>query len=178
MFYLKKKDEKKNMGIYPAVWGPQQWALLHLMAELYPIEPSEKRQGQMKGFLDNLCPNLPCGGCALHCQEYMKEHPPDVSSRNNLFMYLVDFHNAVNTRLGKRVFSYKEAEEHLKKQFLNTKDWGVLARAVELRSEDNAWVQDLKSIEERRQLETKCLIAIVIFVLLVGIFLLLKKKKK
>lgn len=44
---------------------------------------------------------LPCGGCREHFDAYLATHPPDVSSRDALFAWGVELHNAVNARLGK-----------------------------------------------------------------------------
>lgn len=56
---------------------------------------------------------LSCVACGVHCKGYIGEHPPPIkgtAGTKELFWWTVDFHNAVNKRLGKRIYSRDEAE--------------------------------------------------------------------
>ena len=56
--------------------------------------------------------NYPCDRCRPHIADYLRTHPiPDRSGGDTmyLFKWSVDFHNAVNKRLGKRELSLSEA---------------------------------------------------------------------
>ena len=96
--------------MFPPIWGSQTWNILHIMAFVYPLDPTPERQDSMRALLTNLGPNLPCPGCAYHCNKHMTDNPPDVSGQRALKEWLYDFHNAVNKRTGKRVLRYAEAE--------------------------------------------------------------------
>lgn len=58
-------------------------------------------------WLRTISTTLPCPTCRLHMQRYLIAHPPELSE--NMFFWAWDFHNNVNVRLGKPVFSYPNA---------------------------------------------------------------------
>ncbi len=93
----------------PIVFGPISWDLMLLTAMNFPEKPSEEQQEWMRLYLINFIKVLPCPQCAMHGYEYITKNPPDVSSRDNLIRWNVDFHNVVNQRLKKPVFTVEEA---------------------------------------------------------------------
>ena len=131
--------------MYPPSWGYLVWDTMLIMAMLYPEKPSEKRRAQMIDFLTNLCPNLPCPGCAGHCEVYQKDHPPDASGRNELIKWVVDFHNAVNRRTGKREFTLEEAERTIREKYFNWSKLRELDRAQQIRREDHKAIDEWKA---------------------------------
>ena len=100
-------------GLHPTVWGPSQWSVLHYMATAYPVEPTPERKRSMLDYITSMCSNLPCDACSVHCKQYLHVHPPKVESSASLFTYLVDFHNAVNQRLHKRLYTEKEVRDQI-----------------------------------------------------------------
>jgi hypothetical protein len=83
--------------------GPALWTKLHRASFAQtPLEFSET--------LDWIVARLPCGDCKEHARAYRDQHPlPDTSAE--LFAWSVDFHNAVNRRLGKSEWSYDVARQ-------------------------------------------------------------------
>jgi hypothetical protein len=79
----------------PRVWGPPFWFSLHVSAASYPIHPSQIVRER-----------------AAFVEKHRKDLDNIVSSRQNLFNFYVDFHNKVNQRYGKKIWSYKEAMEY------------------------------------------------------------------
>ena len=122
--------------MFTKVWGSELWHLLHMFAHTYPDEPTEERQESMRLFLKHLAPNLPCFGCGMHCHDYFREFPPDVSSKDALVDYFFTFHNAVNKRTGKREYTKDEALQALMEHSFQTKDWSLIAKAEVQRKED------------------------------------------
>ena len=56
---------------------------------------------------------FPCSDCKNHFEEYLRTHPPEESlggPEDSLFLWTVNFHNAVNYRLKKPQVSYEEAK--------------------------------------------------------------------
>lgn len=49
----------------------------------------------------------PCGVCRDHMKEYISQNPPE--SAKNAFYWTWQFHNAVNSKLGKPTLSYEDA---------------------------------------------------------------------
>jgi len=115
------------------------------MAFVYPESATVERQQSVLNYLHGMSVNLPCPGCSHHCQEYLKEHPPTVESRQALFKYLVDKHNDVNTRLGKRTWTYQEVEEDLTAKVVNVNHWMDLQRCEQIQLEDHRKINELKA---------------------------------
>lgn len=99
----------------PQVWGPSQWFTYHNAANNYPENPSPLTKEKMKNIIIGIPVLLPCLKCKEHATAYiesrLKELDNIVSSKNNLFNFFVDFHNYVNERYNKKIFTYEEAKE-------------------------------------------------------------------
>ena len=97
----------------PTKWGPHLWAYLHYSAINYPHKPSKEQKEAMKDWLTCLSATIPCKNCSHHYGKYIQKHTNELddicSSKNKLFNFLVDIHNKVNKRNGKREISYEEA---------------------------------------------------------------------
>ena len=109
---------KRETGTFPntsnpSIWGPSLWFSLHNGAMHYPLEASNHRRKRMKDFILGIPAILPCQGCIPHAIAYIESVKPKlddiVSGRDKLFKFFVDFHNNVNTRYGKKLFTYDEA---------------------------------------------------------------------
>ena len=157
------------MGLYPPTWGYHQWTMLHLMAHVYPENPNSMRQESMLKYLQGMSMNMPCPGCVYHYVNYFKSNPPKVESRTALKKYLVDFHNEVNKRTGKRTYTYEEAEEDLKEKCFKIQDWMDIKRATDIRQEDAVTIKKLKSRCSELEKNSGDVIAVIVLsVLLVG----------
>jgi hypothetical protein len=114
------------------------------MALTYPESPTEEQQRNMKEYLNGMAHHLPCPGCAHHCRQYFNDNPPDVSSSQALSKYLVEFHNCVNERLGKKTYTEKEARQALLEKVANSEYLQSLSRADQTRREDSAFMKSLQ----------------------------------
>jgi hypothetical protein len=93
------------------LWGPSAWKFLHAVSFSYPDNPSKEKRESARELFRSLRFMLPCEECCSHyCAEFDKD-PVDahLESRKQLTMWLVNFHNKVNERLGKSKVSYEEA---------------------------------------------------------------------
>ena len=122
-FYLQQEQPKaltvhKTRKNYPNtrdphLWGPALWLFLHISSVNYNPGSSPEQAGQCADFIKNLPYMLPCNNCSEHAKKYIADHEDELSrvclSRDGLFRFYVDFHNYVNQRQGKRLFSYEEA---------------------------------------------------------------------
>lgn len=91
-----------------SIWGPGLWTALHCMTFNYPETPNEHDKEDHEEYLKALSKTLPCMICRQHCKAYLLEHPPALSSRAEFIRWMVDFHNAVNTRLDKPVWELED----------------------------------------------------------------------
>lgn len=91
--------------------GHHYWAVIHLTAWYFPDEPTPEESLNAKEFMEKLAQELICNLCRHHFGEYVKNHPPDTSSRSAFFRWTVDAHNFVNRRLKKPEVSYEQASQ-------------------------------------------------------------------
>ena len=110
---LKWETKQYNNTHDPHMWGPAYWLCLHLSAVNYPENPSPIFRERLKGRILAIPYEIGCPACKPHASAYIEQNKSRldeiVSSRKNLFNFYVDFHNKVNERYNKKIFSYKEA---------------------------------------------------------------------
>jgi hypothetical protein len=105
-----KKEVDSIVKTYnPKIWGPLFWKTLHISSVYYPINASRIVKERMKGRILSLPYELPCEECRSHCLSFIetkyKELDDIVSGREKLVQFYLDFHNAVNKRHGKPIWS-------------------------------------------------------------------------
>jgi len=107
--------------IAPAQFGPQLWTLLHKAAQLYPNSPSEAQREEMYSLLAGLPSIVPCASCRDESRRFLMEHlrPEILDSDESLFEFTVKFHNWVNARLGKPIWSLRDARRLYPRLYLS-----------------------------------------------------------
>lgn len=101
-------------------WGPHIWYMLHGLSEKIKPESYGLLRHELLEHIYNICLNLPCPSCSSHSKEYL--HKVDFKKLNNkddLRLMLLDFHNNVNARLNKPIFSYQQLIDKYKTANLN-----------------------------------------------------------
>lgn len=96
----------------PSRWGAICWSAFHLFAVGYPEAPIGLDMRTYENFYKTFGMVLPCAECSQHYAENLKKMPlteAALSSREKLFAWTVNFHNAVNTALSKPQFSLADA---------------------------------------------------------------------
>jgi hypothetical protein len=100
----------------PKVWGPPFWFSLHVSSVYYPIEASPMVKERMKNRILAIPYEIPCEKCRTHAIAYIEENRDRldniVNGRESLGKFYVDFHNQVNKRYGKRIWTYEEAYKY------------------------------------------------------------------
>ena len=90
-------------------WGPAIWTLFHTLAEKVNDENFHEVKTDLFGFIKRICFNLPCPDCAAHATQIIsKVNPSSFNNKQQLQMFLFNFHNSVNARVGKRAFTIEE----------------------------------------------------------------------
>lgn len=97
-------------------WGPAAWTFLHTVSFAYPEEPTQRDRDDMYAFLDTFSRVIPCRRCRDDWQALMRERLPSgasahLDSRDALSRFVVDGHNAVNEKLGKKPVAYAKVAE-------------------------------------------------------------------
>ena len=99
----------------PEIWGPSFWFTVHNGASKYPIKASPLTKERTKNFLLGLPVWIPCESCKEHCTAYIENNYSNMDyicdGRENLFNFLVDFHNIVNKRYKKPIMSHEDARK-------------------------------------------------------------------
>ncbi|KAG1812428.1 ERV/ALR sulfhydryl oxidase domain-containing protein [Suillus subaureus] len=94
--------------------GRATWSFLHATAAYYPVRPTTHQRANMLNLIHALPALYPCTHCAADFGDKMKEHPPDVSSRERLSKWFCERHNEVNEKLGKEMFDCAKVDERWK----------------------------------------------------------------
>jgi hypothetical protein len=101
----------------PMVWGPPGWEFLHSITFQYPKEPTNFERKKYYAFFENLKYVLPCPTCQEHYTKNFDDIPIRLDNRQDLINWLIDIHNAVNIKNGKREWSYDEVYEKYNKMY-------------------------------------------------------------
>ena len=90
-------------------WGEPTWFFMHTMAQkIKPEHFQQIRQGLLSQ-INSICRNLPCPDCASHAAQYLdKSNFNRIQSKDELILFLYDFHNSVNVRKGISSFPKEE----------------------------------------------------------------------
>jgi len=88
-----------------SIWGPRLWAEIHSTA-------AKSSPAKFRKYLGTLPPRIPCEDCRYHFRSYVFTNP--LLDFEDPMIWSIDFHNAVNRRLGKKVLTYHEAYEKVK----------------------------------------------------------------
>jgi hypothetical protein len=121
---------------WPPGWGFIYWGYFHASAMSYrgknftPVESKNITTYQTLTFQ-----MLPCPACRFHALSYVSKHPMNFKTGDEFWVYMVDFHNAVNQRTKKLQVSYVEAEDLLADKLMNVME-------LKLGDLDQAFLQD------------------------------------
>lgn len=105
-------------AIRPSNWGPPCWNFLDYLCFSYPIAPNAEEQQNMANYFNALKNVLPCLTCKTDFKQMLDEDPIDrhLHSREALTLWLLDKHNRVNSKLGKKQLSINDYVNHFKKR--------------------------------------------------------------
>lgn len=94
-----------------STWGPDTWRAINAIARSAPEHPTPTEVVQYKNFFMSIGYVLPCPKCRRHYLSWLAQFNMSrvCSSRDAMIRWVIDLHNAVNRRLGKRVLAYPEA---------------------------------------------------------------------
>ena len=92
------------------VFGPKLWYCLHNAAKAYPDSPTKLVQDRMKNVILGIPYLIPCDSCYEHSLSYIDKLDECklnniCSTRKNLIVFFVEFHNHVNKRIGKKIYT-------------------------------------------------------------------------
>lgn len=108
------------------IWGPEMWTCLHTISLNYPLKPTLQDKINYYKFFYALKNVLPCSWCRKNYERNICELPIRLNSKKDFVYWLIDLHNEVNGKEGKRPYTYEEVikyyEDKLKKKIEFDKD--------------------------------------------------------
>lgn len=129
----------------PGMFGTYIWNTFHIISFNYPHSPSDKDEENMRNFIYYMCLHLPCMACRYHALKYITTNPPTTQNQLSLIRYFIDFHNAVNLRLGKTVLSYRDAVECIYNTFIQYNRQSTLYRSQQANRSKLKSIHELQS---------------------------------
>ena len=81
------------------------WFLIHRRA----ITATNEDIDQVPAFYSNIIALMVCDVCRNDSQKYMTDNPVNITSQEALFQWTVTWHNHVNQKLRKTIYSFKQA---------------------------------------------------------------------
>jgi|688.fasta_scaffold175795_1 hypothetical protein len=101
-----------------SLWGPPCWSLMHVLATRIKEEDFENKKESLWLVINEICNNLPCPECRQHAVSLMKQTKKAsvLKSKDNLELFLFDFHNLVNKKKGLKLFTKEEYNLKYKKE--------------------------------------------------------------
>lgn len=106
------------------LWGPYVWSALHCITFGYPLKPTTKDKENYMRFFEALQPVLPCDYCRKNYARNLREKPIRLNSRRSLIYWLIDLHNEVNGKEGRRQYTYNEVVREYEKRLNKKIDLG------------------------------------------------------
>lgn len=103
-------------------WGPHVWTFIHTFC--YHIDEAFfiAQRKKIISLLFNICNNVPCPFCEKHAKQYLsRTNIAKINTKTKCKQFFYDFHNTVNKRLNKSIFTNFEIYKtiSLKKSFIN-----------------------------------------------------------
>lgn len=97
-------DYNSDSGMVTYTWGPSLWHSLHTISFNYPVKPTPEQQEHYYNFFLGLANILPCKYCRDNFKNNLIKLPLTktvLKNRYNFSKWLYNFHELVNTNLGK-----------------------------------------------------------------------------
>ncbi len=101
------------------IWGPHLWFSLHTITFAYPLKPNDQDKAYYKNYFESMQNVIPCSVCKKNYIRHLKESPIEkhLASRRDLVYWLIDLHNLVNGKTGKKIWSYESVIKKYEKVY-------------------------------------------------------------
>jgi len=94
-------------------WGPAVWLLFHTIVEKIKEPDNTRLCRELFYQIKNICKFLPCPDCASHATTNLANvNISRINSKSDLKQILFIFHNSVNIRKKKELFTISELEKY------------------------------------------------------------------
>ena len=87
-------------------WGNATWYLFHTLSYKMKDEYFDELKDDFLNMCSRICSNLPCPDCSEHASAIMRNlNRGNIKTKKDLQMFFFDFHNSVNKRVKKPLFT-------------------------------------------------------------------------
>lgn len=101
-------------------WGNITWTLFHSIGESIKEDSFLVVKDTIIDLIKIICSNLPCPECSDHAsKELRRVNINNINDKETFKLFLLEFHNRVNTRLQKPQFTLDELNNKYKLAKLN-----------------------------------------------------------
>ena len=99
------------MSFSKEIWGNNIWYLFHSLAHKIREEKFEVHKNNLIFIIKTVCNTLPCPECSKDATAMLnKVDFNNIKNKNDFKMFLFNFHNAINAKLNKPMFSYENLD--------------------------------------------------------------------
>jgi hypothetical protein len=99
-----------------SVWGPAIWYLFHTLAFKMKNQHFNEIKNSFLEYFVLISANLPCPECAEHAQQETRNlDKSKITNKKELCIFFLNFHNKVNARTKKKIFTIEEYVSKYKK---------------------------------------------------------------
>lgn len=171
-------------GYFSDLWDAMQWTARDLPRGIL----SQEQRDNFRQYIEGQCAIVPCPTCEDHALKYLLTHPLDPPTGQQAFEWVIDFHNSVNARNNKRLFTYQEAEAMMMERVVGKYKDVPQSQVIQLECKDAIAIleQKIKEVQVQPEADSKVVtnqtmfpyvvvtmvIAIIMLLFLIGLFCL------
>lgn len=101
-------------------WGNITWVMLHTFSVKIKEDIVTNKKEEILNFINLVILNIPCLICRLEANNYIKiNNLSSINNKNDLIIYLFNFHNYINLRLKKKIRNFDYINRYLNTNSLN-----------------------------------------------------------
>ena len=105
------------------LWGPIIWSFFHIYAQQINPVFFKNNTKMCLNVINDICQSLPCPMCTNHAKQFLKNYNfNSIKTKEQLILFLFNFHNDVNIRTKKRLFTLEELEIYKRGKILKITD--------------------------------------------------------
>lgn len=147
-----------------SLWGPLGWMTLHSVATSYSESPTSEEKQLMHTWMDMFRDTITCPSCKEHFREmleqFRRQYPGMLDSRQSFAIASFRMHNAVNRRLRKPIYNSVEECMETLRQNIKTRtaqDYRISYNNHIMRywrtQQDTAGIVALKKVFQMKKIE-------------------------
>jgi hypothetical protein len=136
-------------------WGEPTWFFLHTMAQKVKPEYFDTIRQGFLSQISSICRNLPCPDCSAHAATYLdRSNFNRIQTKEDLILFLYDFHNTVNAKKGFLLFSKENLhDKYSKANTMNIINYFILhfidkTKSIRMISNDMFRTRIIRSLKE------------------------------